>query len=274
MKVAAIQMCSSHVLDENLEVTGKMIQEAAGNSAKLVVLPEMFAMMGFNAVEDCAIKEPMGDGKIQHFLADIASKNKVWVVGGTIPIACDDKKRFRAASLVFNDQGKIVARYDKIHLFDVTLSKREFYKESDTTEPGDKIVVVDTSIGRLGLAICYDIRFPELFRSLVVKGAEIIALPAAFTVKTGKAHWELLTRSRAIENFCYLIGACQTGVHTNRRKTYGGSLIVDPWGKVVRINSKVAGIVYSEIDLKYLYQVRRTIPALNHKKLCFINPLE
>ena len=264
-KIAAIQMCSSHLVDENLKSAAKLINEAAQNNAKLVVLPEMFAIMGLKPTDKIAVKEKFGQGKIQSFLAEHAKKNNVWIVGGTIPIECKDENRVRAASLVFDNKGEFITRYDKTHLFDVVLSEKEIYKESDTTEPGNELVVVDTPFGKLGLGVCYDIRFPELFRCLFNKGAEIIALPSAFTVPTGEAHWELLARSRAVENFCYLVGACQGGTHSSGRKTYGNSIIVEPWGAISSKKEGVEpGVIYSKIDLKKIHEARKSIPISNH----------
>lgn len=260
-KIAAIQMCSSHSVDENLQTAATLIAEAAKHGAKLIVLPEMFAIIGVDDIDKVAVKESFGQGKIQTFLAEQAKKNQVWLVGGTIPIACNDEKKVRAASLVFNDAGICVARYDKIHLFDVTLSAAETYKESDTIEPGNEIVVVDTPVGKLGLAVCFDLRFPELFRGLFKKGAEIIALPSAFTVPTGEAHFELLTRARAVENFCYVIAACQGGTHANGRKTYGHAIIVEPWGSVIAKKTGVdTGIIYAMVDSKKIDDARMAIP--------------
>ncbi len=267
-KVAAIQMCSSHLIDENLKSAAKWINEAANNNAKLVVLPEMFAIMGQKPIDKVAVKEKMGQGVIQDFLAEQAKKNDVWIVGGTIPVACENENKVRAASLVFDNNGKCVARYDKIHLFDVVLSEKEIYKESDTTEPGNELVVVDTPFGKLGLAVCYDVRFPELFRCLFNKGAEIIALPSAFTVPTGEAHWELLARSRAVDNFSYVIGACQGGTHSSGRKTFGNSIIVEPWGTVAAKKEGVSpGIIYTNIDLQKIYDARNSIPIGAHQRI-------
>lgn len=269
-KIAAIQMCSSHLVDENLTTAANLISEAAKNQAKLIVLPEMFAIMGQGAEDKVTVKETFGYGKIQSFLSEQAKKHSVWIVGGTIPIACKDETKVRAACLVFNNTGDCLARYDKIHLFDVALSNQEVYKESDTTEAGDELVVIDTPFGKLGLAVCYDVRFPELFRSLFNRGAEIIALPSAFTVKTGEAHWELLARSRAVENFCYLIGACQGGSHSNGRKTYGNSMIVEPWGNIIAKNEGIdTGIIYATIDLAKVHEARRSIPIAKHQRIFF-----
>lgn len=269
-KVAAIQMTSTHLVDENLETAARLIEEAAKHDARLLVLPENVAIMGLNEFDKCQVKETFGQGKIQDFLAEQSRKHRVWIVAGTIPIACHDENRVRAASLVYNDEGVCVARYDKIHLFDVTISETEKYKESDFIQAGNEIVTVETPFGKLGLAVCYDIRFPELFRCLFNAGAEIIVLPSAFTVKTGNAHWDVLLRSRAIENFCYVIGAGQAGVHTNKRATYGNSLIAEPWGSVVsRLGSSDAGIAYAEIDLSKLHAIRQSIPVAQHQKIFF-----
>ncbi len=266
--IAAIQMCSTGNVSENLAMAAKFIKEAAEHKANMAVLPEMFAIMGASPHDKVLEKETFGHGKIQNFLSEQAKLNKIWIVGGTIPIQCNDQNKVRAAALVFNDQGHCVARYDKIHLFDVTLSENETYKESDTTEAGDDIIVVDTPFGKLGLAVCYDIRFPELFRCLLNKGAEIIALSSAFTVTTGKAHWEILTRSRAIENFCYIIGACQGGTHANGTNTYGHSIIIEPWGSVAaKYEGIESGVIYSTLDLDKIYSARKSIPSQNHQRI-------
>lgn len=266
--VAAIQMCSSTSVAENCENAAKLISEAAKNGAQLIVLPEMFPLIGSKPTDKIDNKEEYGDGTIQNFLSQQAKENNIWIVGGTIPISCNNKNKVKAACIVYDNKGKALVRYDKIHLFDVVISDNESYKESDTIEPGDKLVVIDTPVGKLGLAVCYDIRFPALFTHLFNNGAEIIAIPSAFTMKTGEAHWELLVRSRAVENFCYVIGACQGGTHDSGRKTYGHSLIVDPWGSVIDMRSNpTPGIVYANIDLDYLHQVRASIPVDKHQKI-------
>ena len=260
-KIAAIQMCSSNNIDENLETAGHLISEASSNGAQLVVLPEMFAIMGKEATDKVKAAEKYGDGKIQNFLSECAKKYNVWIVGGTIPIQCENKNKIRAACIVYDNYGKAVARYDKIHLFDVTLSETEKYQESDKTEAGNTIVVIDTPVGKLGLAVCYDIRFPALFTELMDRGAEIIAIPTAFTLKTGEAHWELLARARAIDTFCYIVGSAQSGTHENGRQTYGHTVIVDPWGTVIsEIAEPGVGITYTDIDLKKLHSIRNAIP--------------
>jgi deaminated glutathione amidase len=269
-KVAAIQMCSSHDIENNLQEASRLIQEAALNKADLVVLPEMFAIMGLKPTDKVEAKEKFGSGRIQTFLSEQAKKNGIWIVGGTIPIACDNDKKVRAASIVYDDKGIFKARYDKIHLFDVDISETEKYRESDTTEPGNEIVIVDTPVGRLGLGVCYDVRFPELFRYMFNQGVELFSLPSAFTVKTGEAHWELLARSRAVENFCYVIGACQGGTHSSGRKTYGNSVIIDPWGTVsAKVNGIDSGVIYTMIDLANQKKLRSEIPVLNHQTISF-----
>lgn len=266
-KVAAIQMTSTPNVDNNLSTAKALIQEAAAAGAQLLVLPEMFVVMGSKNGKQ-AVKETFGSGKIQDFLATQAAENNVWIVGGTIPIACDDPNKVRAACLLYDDQGKNVARYDKIHLFDVALSKQEVYRESDTTQAGQEIVVTSTPFGKLGLSVCYDIRFPVLFTELLNRGAEIITIPAAFTPKTGAAHWEILVRSRAIETSCYVIAAGQQGVHSPQRSSYGHTLIVDPWGRIVdEITHEGSGIAFAVLDLKALHQIRESIPVAFNQKI-------
>ena len=259
--VAAIQMCSTHQLKENLASAAKLIATAAQQQAKLIILPEMFAAIDLPAAEQATMQETPGCGEIQQFLATQAAKHQVWLLGGTMPMRSEQHpQKIKAASLLYDDQGNLAARYDKIHLFDVQLSATEYYRESNTTDAGDQIVVVDTPMGKLGLAVCYDIRFPAMFTRLLQQGAEIIAIPSAFTVKTGQAHWHILTRSRAIETSCYVIGACQGGTHSNQRQTYGHSLIVEPWGSIVDECSTTGnGIAYATLDLEYLHHARKTL---------------
>lgn len=265
-KVAAIQLCSSHRVDENLTTAARLIQHAAEQGAKLIVLPEMFAVMGLNPNDKVIVKETFGEGKIQNFLCEQAKKHAVWIVGGTIPIVCDEPEKVRAVSLLVNDEGRVVARYDKIHLFDVVLSPSETYRESDTTQPGDSVIVVDSPFGKIGMSVCYDVRFPELYRAMFNQGAEIFVIPSAFTMKTGEAHWELLARARAVEDFCYVIGACQGGTHSSGRKTYGHSLIINPWGTVIARNTdEEPGVIFAEINLDSLHEIRKAIPVEKHQ---------
>ena len=213
------------------------------------------------------MRETEGDGPVQAFLAEQAARHRLWLVGGTIPLrtAADDD-RVRAACLLFDDRGRQVARYDKVHLFDVqVVGGTERYAESATIEPGERYVVADTPVARLGLAVCYDLRFPEQFRAMVERGMAILALPAAFTAATGKAHWETLLRARAIENQCYVVASAQGGKHANGRETHGDSMIVDPWGEIVHRLANGPGVVLAEFDPERLEKVRRQFPVLEHR---------
>lgn len=265
-KVAAIQMCSSHDVKANLHEASLLLKKAADSGALLAVLPENFALMAKDPRDKQLIKEQFQQGPLQDFLAEMSVQNKLWIVGGTIPLAGSKESHVRAACLVYNDQGMLVARYDKIHLFDVVLNKSEVHQESQTIEPGSDVVTITTPIGKVGLAICYDLRFPELFRQMQQQAVEMIALPAAFTEITGRAHWEVLTRSRAIENLCYFVGAAQSGLHSNGRSTYGHSLIINPWGEILSECKTGTGVVSAEIDLKYLNEVRTALPAGQHRR--------
>ena len=266
-KVAAIQMASAPQRDANLMEAGRLIQMAKEQGAELAVLPENFPIMGVNESDKVDIREAYNDGPIQSFLSDQANKHDMWIVGGTVPLECDDPNKILASSILYNADGEVVARYDKIHLFDVELGGDESYKESETIASGTELVVADTPFGKLGLAICYDLRFPELFRQLIDKGAEIIAIPSAFTATTGKSHWEVLVRARAIENLCYVIAADQGGYHLSGRSTYGDSMIVDPWGNVLNRLSQGAGVVIADIDIERMKNTRRTFPCLQHRAL-------
>lgn len=266
-KVAAIQMSSTHNVDENLQTAATLIAQASHNGAKLIVLPEMFAIMGRTATDAVAVQEPFGHGKIQDFLSAQARQHRVWIVGGTIPIKSSNPNKIRAACLIYNDQGHVVARYDKAHLFDATISSTECYTESNTAEPGDKLTIIQTPFGKLGLAVCYDLRFSEIFVEFFKQGVEIIALSAAFVEKTGLAHWHVLLRARAIENFSYILASNQWGTHASQRKTYGYSMIVDPWGTIIdELDEPKNGIVYSKIDLAHLHKKRKSIPVSEHMK--------
>ena len=268
-RVAAIQMTSTHNVKENLFTAEKFIHQAANAGAKLVVLPEMFAIMGLDQMDKVKYCETLGRGQIQDFLREQATKHRIFLVGGTIPLKVpENPNKVYAACLVFNDKGQSIARYNKIHLFDAELlEKKEKYSESQTTLAGNEIVVADTPVGKLGLAVCYDIRFPELFRMMHLQGVEVIAFSAAFTFITGSAHWDILVRARAIENQAYVIAAAQTGAHSNSRRTYGHSMIVNPWGIVQADLPTQEGIVIADIDLEYLHQLRGDFPALKHRKL-------
>jgi deaminated glutathione amidase len=270
---AAVQMASGPNVQANLAETEKLIRMAVQQNAELVVLPENYAIMGLKEHDKVAIAETPGDGPIQQFMADQARKHGIWLVGGTIPLRSPDPDKVYSACLVYDSSGEAVARYDKIHLFDVTIeASSESYTESETIAPGEQVVVVDTPFGKLGLAICYDLRFPELFRAMIDVGMEICVLPSAFTSLTGNAHWEPLLRARAIENLCYMVAAGQGGYHINGRETHGDSMIVDPWGVVLNRLPSGTGVVVSKLDMEMLKRTRSNFPSLQHKRLaCRIN---
>ena len=268
-KVAAIQMASGPNVDANLHEAARLIAQASVAGAELVVLPENFAIMGIEEEDKVAIREPHGQGLIQSFLEEQAKQNNLWIIAGTVPLECPDPNKILAACLVYNSQGVCVERYDKIHLFDVDIvDTGESYNESETIEFGKKeLKVVSTPFGKIGLAVCYDLRFPELFRGLLDLGAEIVVLPAAFTAATGQAHWEILLRARAIENLVYVIASAQGGYHINGRETYGDSMIVDPWGMILNRIQHGTGMAIADINLNFLESRRKTFPCLQHRKL-------
>jgi predicted amidohydrolase len=267
-RIAAVQMATGPNVSANLLETERLVAEAAEGGAGLVVLPENFAFMGKRDQDLLALREPDRDGRLQDFLSQLARRHSVWLVGGTVPLFAREDGKVRAACLVYDSHGERVARYDKLHLFDVHLLEAdERYTESATIEAGDQPVVVDSPFGRLGLAVCYDLRFPELFRVLMEQGAEIFVMPASFTAITGKAHWEVLVRARAIENLAYVVAAAQGGYHINGRETHGHSMIVDPWGTVLAQVPRGNGTAIGTLDRDYQATVRRTFPTLAHRRL-------
>ncbi len=266
-KVACIQMASGPNVQGNLNEVERLIQRAVANGAELVVLPENFAQMA-NEPEKLKIAETEGLGPIQEFLSEIAERYNIWLAGGSIPIKTGSQNRVRSSLFLFDNNGALVERYDKIHLYDVKLPQSgEEYQESIVIEPGNRVVVADTPFGRVGLAICYDIRFPELFRKLLDQGMEILLVPSAFTAVTGKAHWQSLMQARAIENQCYVAAAAQGGYHLNGRETYGHSMIIDPWGTVLDCLPSGAGFALAEIDRIKLESTRENFPAISHRRL-------
>jgi nitrilase len=261
-------MTSSHIVADNLAAAGDLLREAKDLGCDIACLPENFSFIGLRDADKLQVAEADREGPVQSFLSDTARKLKMWILGGTIVIRGDTERRVANASLLIDDAGKRVARYDKIHLFDVAIPGRdEQYRESTHVSPGREPVTADTPVGKLGLSVCYDMRFPELYRELVSKGAEWLAMPAAFTVPTGRAHWETLLRARAIENLCYVVAPAQTGTHTSGRETYGDSLIVDYWGQVLSRLPKGTGVITAEIDLAKEAETRTRFPALDNRQL-------
>jgi len=266
-KVAAIQMTSVDEVERNMQRARELLAEAAAAGAEVAVLPENVGFMGRRDADKLQVAECEGDGLMQSSLAAAARDFGIWVVAGTLPIRVPGEERVAAASFVYDDRGQQVARYDKIHLFDVVVPGRdESYRESRHIAPGVRAVVVDTPVGRLGLSVCYDIRFPELYRELSAAGAVWFAVPAAFTVPTGEAHWETLLRARAIENLAAVVAAGQVGIHPSGRATYGDSMVVDHWGTVLGRLPASEGVVVAELDPVAQAEVRREFPALTHRR--------
>lgn len=265
-RIAAVQMASGPRVDGNLQEARRLIAMAAEQGASLVVLPENVALMGMKETDKLPHREHPGKGPLQDFFAEQAARHGVWIVAGTIPMFGPEENRARQSCLVFDDHGQQVARYDKIHLFDVEVEGDTVYRESASLAPGDRVVVVDTPFGRLGLSVCYDLRFPELYRIMADQGVELIVVPSAFTAKTGEAHWSTLVRARAIENLSYVVAAAQGGYHVNGRETHGDTMIVDPWGQVLDRLPRGSGVIVAELDLERLRSVRKRFPALDHRR--------
>lgn len=263
-KVAAVQMASSPHVSSNLVEAKRLIELAAKQGAKIVALPEYFCIMGTKDFDKVTVREKPNDGPIQTFLAKTAKQYKVWIIAGSVPLVSNFPNKVRNSCLVYNDKGEQVARYDKIHLFGLDLGT-EHYHEENTIESGDQIVTVETPYGKIGLSICYDLRFPELYRAM--GEVDMIMVPSAFTETTGKAHWESLIRARAIENQCYVVASAQGGYHLSGRETHGNSMIVDPWGVVLDRLPRGSGVVIANINREYLSSLRQSLPALKHKTI-------
>ena len=263
-RVAALQMVSTPEVMANLGSADRLIAAAAAAGARLVALPENFYLIGRHEADKVGVREPEGEGPIQGFLAAAARRHRVWIVGGTAPILCADPGRIRSACLVFDDTGRRVARYDKMHLFRFEAGD-ERYDESRTLEAGESAVAVQSPFGRLALSVCYDVRFPELYRGL--GDFDAMFVPSAFTVPTGAAHWETLLRARAIENQAYVIAPAQGGWHASGRRTYGHSMIVDPWGQVLAVRPEGEGVLLAEIDTERVQEVRASLPAVANRRL-------
>jgi nitrilase len=263
-RVAAVQTVSGGDVAANLDAARPLIAEAAAAGARLVVLPEYFGIFGQRATDKVAVREQDGEGLQQAFLADEAKRHEIWLVGGTVPLASADPARVRSACLVYGPDGRRIARYDKIHLFAFARGD-ERYDEGRTIEPGTKPVAFELPCGRVGLSVCYDVRFPELYRSL--GDLALILVPSAFTATTGVAHWHLLLRARAVENQCYVLAAAQGGTHPGGRRTYGHSVLIDPWGRIVAEREDGTGIVLGDVDPARIAEVRAQLPALTHRVL-------
>lgn len=264
VKVAGIQMASSPSVASNLIEAERLIAIAVEQGAKIVVLPEYFCIMGIKDIDKVAVREKAGTGTIQRFLSKMARDYKIWLIGGTVPIASNYPNKVRNSCLVYNDSGEQVARYDKIHLFGLDLGTEHFHEEN-TIESGNEVVVVDTPYGKIGLSVCYDLRFPELYRAM--GQVDMIVIPSAFTETTGKAHWESLIRARAIENLCYVIAPAQGGYHLSGRETHGNSMIVDPWGVILDRLPRGSGVVIANINRDYQASLRKSLPALKHRTI-------
>ncbi len=263
-RIAAVQMVSGPDIAQNLRDADRLVAEAAARGAQLVALPEYFPLISGDDMDKVRAREKDGAGPLQDFLRETALRHKVWLVGGSIPLEATVPDKVRNSCLVFDAAGRRVARYDKIHLFGFRRGT-EHYNESQTIEPGDAVVAFDSPVGRVGVSICYDLRFPELYRAM--GPVDLLVVPAAFTHTTGQAHWELLLRARAVENLCYVLAAAQGGTHPSGRQTWGDSMAVDPWGGVLDRLAKGPGVVTAEMDTARIADLRASLPALQHRVL-------
>ena len=263
-RIAAVQMASGPRVDANLREAARLIEIAAGQGARLVALPEYFGIMGMKDTDKVAVREEYGDGPIQAFLSDTARRLGLWIVGGSVPLAASVRDKVLNTTLVYDDHGRCVARYDKIHLFGFEMGA-ESYSEERTIEHGSEVVTFETPFARIGLSICYDLRFPELYRAM--GEVDLILAPSAFTETTGKAHWETLIRARAIENLAYVMAPAQGGYHVNGRETHGDSMIVDPWGVVLDRLPRGSGVVIAGMNRGHIQRLRQSLPALKHRTI-------
>ncbi len=264
IRIAAVQMASGPRVEANLKEASRLTDMAASQGARLVALPEYFGIMGMKDTDKVAVREKFGDGPIQEFLSAAARKHGMWIVGGSVPLLAASSEKVLNTSLVYDDQGECVARYDEIHLFGFKMGD-ERYSEETTIEHGKKVVAFDSPFGRIGLSICYDLRFPELYRAM--GEVDLILVPSAFTETTGKAHWETLIRARAIENLAYVLAPAQGGYHVNGRETHGDSMIVDPWGVILDRLPRGSGIVIASMNRSHIKRLRQSLPALSHRTL-------
>lgn len=263
-RIAAVQMVSTPQVEQNFDSARRLIAEAARQGAQLVLLPEYWPVMGMKESDKLRHAEQLDDGPIQRFMAEVAREHAVWLVGGTLPMVAPEQDKVLNTTMVYDPSGEHVIRYDKIHLFSFTKGE-ESYDEARTIVHGTSVASFDAPFGRVGLSVCYDLRFPELYRAM--GDCALIVMPAAFTYTTGRAHWEVLLRARAIENQCYVLAAAQGGQHPNGRRTWGHSMLVDPWGEVKAVLPEGEGVVLGELDRQHLARVRDSLPALRHRRL-------
>jgi nitrilase len=264
VKIAAVQMVSTPVVEENLAIARRLIGQAVAQGAQLVLLPEYWPVMGMNETDKVGHAEQFDAGPIQRFMAQIAREHRIWLIGGTLPMVAPEPGKVLNTTMVYDPSGEHVIRYDKIHLFSFTKGE-ESYDEARTIVHGSAVATFDAPFGKVGLSVCYDLRFPELYRAM--GDCSLIVMPAAFTYTTGKAHWEVLLRARAIENQCYVLAAAQGGHHPNGRRTWGHSMLIDPWGEVKALLPEGEGIVVGDLDMRHIQRVRESLPALRHRKL-------
>jgi nitrilase len=264
IRAAALQMVSTPDVEQNFSAARRLIAQAAQQGAQLVLLPEYWPIMGMHESDKVAVAEQLDAGPIQRFMSDIARECRIWLIGGTLPMAAPEPNKVLNTLMVYNPSGELVIRYDKIHLFSFTRGD-ESYDEARTIVHGAAVAAFDAPFGRVGLSVCYDLRFPELYRAM--GDCTLIVVPAAFTYTTGQAHWEVLLRARAIENQCYVLAAAQGGRHPNGRRTWGHSMLINPWGEMKSVLPEGEGIVIGDIDPHHLQKVRASLPALKHRKL-------
>lgn len=263
-KIAALQFISTPVPEENFAIARRLVAQAAQQHAELVLLPEYWPVMGMQDTDKVAFAEQPDQGPIQQCMASLARDYGIWLIGGTLPLASPEEGKVLNTVLIYGPNGERVSRYDKIHLFGFKKGE-ESYDESRTIVPGAAVGTVDTPFGKIGVSVCYDLRFPELYRAM--GECNLIVVPAAFTYTTGKAHWEVLLRARAIENQCYVLAAAQGGKHVNGRRTWGHSMLIDPWGEIKAVLPEGEGIIVGEIDQGLIASVRENLPALKHRRL-------
>lgn len=267
VRVAALQMVSTKDVESNIETAGALIRRASDHGVQLAVLPEYFPIIGDNEKEKLKFQEEFGNGPFQKFLAASARDSGIWLVAGSIPLSTEDWNRVSNSCLLFSPDGECIARYDKIHLFDVYVGDNESYNESNTMVAGEDIVVARLPFGNIGMSICYDLRFPELYRSMIENDVIIITVPSAFTESTGRKHWEILLKARAVENLCFIVASNQGGHHSEKRRTWGHSMIIDPWGDILSSMEMGPGMIYADLDLVSQRNLRASFPALKHIRL-------